>query len=70
MAREVVASAQRISIDVEEAIEERGKGLDDTGVDAGAGTIQWHLGRRRMVGPVPLGASLAAGRLHRAVDAH
>jgi hypothetical protein len=47
MAREVVPSAQRISINVEEAIVERGKELDDTGVDAGAGTIPWHLGRRR-----------------------
>jgi len=37
---------RRISPEVEEAIVELRKELDELGVDAGPGTIQWHLGRR------------------------
>lgn len=39
-------SPRRIGDDLEEAIVELRKHLVDLGVDAGAGTIQWHLGRR------------------------
>lgn len=46
------SSPQRIGSDVEDAIVAVRKELTDLGVDAGAGTIQWHLGRRR-VEPVP-----------------
>jgi transposase InsO family protein len=40
------SSPQRISVEVEEAIVALRKELVELGVDAGAGTIQWHLGRR------------------------
>jgi transposase InsO family protein len=40
-------SPQRIGGDVEEAIVALRKELDELGVDAGPGTIQWHLGRQR-----------------------
>lgn len=39
-------SPQRVGADVEEAIVALRKELSDLGVDAGASTIQWHLGRR------------------------
>ena len=39
-------SPQRIDAEVEDAIVGLRKELADLGVDAGAGTIQWHLGRR------------------------
>ncbi|HEY5859567.1 MAG TPA: IS481 family transposase [Actinomycetota bacterium] len=39
-------SPQRIGLELEEAIVALRKELDDRGVDAGAGTIQWHLGRQ------------------------
>ena len=42
------SSPQRIGVDVEEAIVGLRKELAELGVDAGAGTIQWHLGRRGM----------------------
>lgn len=38
-------SPQRISDALIEAIIDKRKELDELGVDAGAGTIQWHLGR-------------------------
>jgi transposase InsO family protein len=40
------SSPHRISVDVEAAIVELRKELGELGVDAGAGTIQWHLGRQ------------------------
>lgn len=40
------SSPRRIGVDVEEVIVALRKELDDAGVDAGAGTIQWHLGRQ------------------------
>lgn len=46
--RAPLSSPQRIGADVEEAIIELRKELVDRGVDAGAGTIQWHLGRRKL----------------------
>ena len=39
-------SPQRIGVELEEAIVALRKELDEGGVDAGAGTIQWHLGRQ------------------------
>jgi len=39
-------SPQRIDAEIEDAIVGLRKELADLGVDAGAGTIQWHLGRR------------------------
>jgi transposase InsO family protein len=42
------SSPQRIGVDVEEAIVGLRKELAELGVDAGAGTIQWHLARRGM----------------------
>jgi transposase InsO family protein len=42
------SSPQRIGVDVEEAIVALRKELAELGVDAGAGTIQWHLGRGGM----------------------
>ena len=39
-------SPQRIGVELEEAIVALRKELDDVGVDSGAGTIQWHLGRQ------------------------
>jgi transposase InsO family protein len=50
-------SPQRISADVEDAIVVLRKELLDLGVDAGPGTIQWHLGRRR-IKPVPSEATI------------
>jgi transposase InsO family protein len=44
-------SPQRIGPEVEEAIVALRKELVDLGVDAGPGTIQWHLGRRRVASP-------------------
>lgn len=44
--RAPMTSPQRIGVEVEEAIVALRKELDELGVDAGAGTIQWHLGRR------------------------
>lgn len=40
------SNRRRIAVDVEDAIVALRKELTDLGVDAGAGTIQWHLGRR------------------------
>jgi transposase InsO family protein len=51
-------SPQRVGDDVEEAIIELRKELVDLGVDAGAGTIQWHLGRRRKLRAVPSEATI------------
>ena len=45
-------SPNRISAELEDAIVALRKELTDLGVDAGAGTIQWHLGQRR-IKPVP-----------------
>jgi transposase InsO family protein/transposase-like protein len=39
-------SPQRISADMEDAVVALRKELTELGVDAGPGTIQWHLGRR------------------------
>src|SRR5918994_7453479 len=39
-------SPQRIGAEMEEAIVVLRKELNELGVDAGAGTIQWHLGRQ------------------------
>ena len=50
-------SPQRISAEVEEAVVELRKALDEVGVDAGPGTIQWHLGRRG-VAKVPSEATI------------
>lgn len=41
-------SPNRARVEVEEAVVALRKELSDLGVDAGAGTIQWHLGRRGM----------------------
>src|SRR4051794_11482746 len=41
-------SPGRIGSDVEDAIVAVRKELADLGVDHGPGTIQWHLGRRRL----------------------
>jgi transposase InsO family protein len=51
-------SPQRVGADIEEAIIELRKELVDLGVDAGAGTIQWHLGRRRKLPAVPSEATI------------
>lgn len=52
-------SPQRISVELEEAIVALRKQLDELGVDAGAGTIQWHLGRdRRWKRAVPSEATI------------
>lgn len=50
-------SPGRIADDVEDAIVALRKELAETGLDAGAGTIQWHLGRRGMRG-VPSQATI------------
>jgi transposase InsO family protein len=39
-------SPQRVGVEMEEAIVTLRKELSELGVDAGAGTIQWHLGRQ------------------------
>jgi transposase InsO family protein len=46
LSRAPKTSPQRISGELEEAIVELRKQLDDTGADAGPATIQWHLGRQ------------------------
>jgi transposase InsO family protein len=50
-------SPGRVAAEVEEAIVAERKELEDLGVDAGPGTIQWHLGRRG-VGAVPSQATI------------
>lgn len=50
-------SPGRISAEIEDAIVALRKELDDAGLDAGAGTIQWHLGRRGVT-PVPSEATI------------
>ena len=44
-------SPRRIGSDVEDAIVALRKELVDLGVDAGPGTIRWHLGRRGLLAP-------------------
>ena len=51
-------SPQRVGADVEDVIVEVRKELVDLGVDAGAGTIQWHLSRRRRLRAVPSEATI------------
>src|SRR5262245_42776245 len=51
-------SPGRIPAGVEDAIVALRKELTDTGVDAGAGTIQWHLGRRGGQARVPSQATI------------
>lgn len=51
------SSPRRISADAEDAVVALRKELLDLGVDAGPGTIQWHLGRRGMK-PVPSEATI------------
>jgi transposase InsO family protein len=50
-------SPARTSVEVEDRIVELRKQLDDVGLDAGAATICWHLGRAG-VGPVPSEATV------------
>lgn len=52
------SSPHRVSGDVEDAIVGLRKELSDAGLDAGAGTIQWHLGRRGGVLSVPSEATI------------
>jgi len=50
-------SPRRTPLEVEDTIVALRKELSDGGVDAGAGTIQWHLGRRGVT-PVPAEATI------------
>lgn len=50
------SSPKRVSVGVEEAVVALRKELTDLGVDAGASTIGWHLGRRGQ--PVPSQATI------------
>jgi len=50
-------SPKRIDPMIEEAIVELRKELSEEGLDAGPGTIQWHLGRRKVT-PVPSEATI------------
>jgi transposase InsO family protein len=52
-----LSSPQRIGAEVEDVIVALRKELTDLGVDAGPGTIQWHLGRRGLR-PVPSVATI------------
>jgi transposase InsO family protein len=46
VSRAPLSSPRRVGAGVEDAVVALRKELTDLGVDAGAGTIQWHLGRR------------------------
>jgi transposase InsO family protein len=58
MSRAAHRFPRRTPLEVEEAIVELRKELTDEGLDAGAGTIQFHLGRRGSVNPVPAEATI------------
>lgn len=47
------SSPQQISLEVEDVVVRLRKELDDAGLDHGATSIQWHLGRRGEVSKVP-----------------
>jgi len=46
LSRQPRSNPRRVGLEVEEAIVELRKQLAESGFDAGAGTIQWHLGRQ------------------------
>ncbi len=58
LARTPTTSPRRVSADVEDAIVALRKELVDLGADAGPGTIQWHLGRRKVLARVPSEATI------------
>lgn len=58
LARTPRTSPRRVGADVEDAIVALRKELVDIGADAGPGTIQWHLGRRRQLANVPSEATI------------
>jgi transposase InsO family protein len=51
-------SPQQMPVEVEERVVRLRKGLDDAGLDHGATSIQWHLGRRGEVARVPSVATI------------
>jgi transposase InsO family protein len=51
-------SPERTSTEIENAVVALRKELDEAGLDAGASTIRWHLGRRRTGAAVPSDATI------------